>query len=103
MVCIAIMAHLPHTLRVFTLGLCEHFDPEHIRLSEVGLDVLDDALSGQRASSLEKVKVVIGSKRDFDQDDWVDMDACSRAVREMMPQSEERGILEVVEEPIVCE
>ncbi|KAI0654076.1 hypothetical protein C8Q70DRAFT_544557 [Cubamyces menziesii] len=103
MVCIAIMAHLPHTLRVFTLGLCERFDPEHIRLSEVGLDVLDDALSGQRASSLEKVKVVIGSKRDFDQDDWVDMDACSRAVREMMPQCEERGILEVVEEPIVCE
>ncbi|KAI0323444.1 hypothetical protein GY45DRAFT_1365496 [Cubamyces sp. BRFM 1775] len=99
-VCIAIMAHLPPTLRIFTLGLCEDSDVEHIMLKEVGLEALDDALSGHRFSSLEKVNIMMGSTRDWDSDAFIDMDVCAQVTRKIMPRCAERGVLEIFEEPV---
>ncbi|KAH9888796.1 hypothetical protein C8Q73DRAFT_838699 [Cubamyces lactineus] len=91
-ICIAILSHLSPTLRTFTLAIRDQVAPAHIRHRKMGLEALDEALlSKERFPSLELVVVTLRQRYHPE----APIDECERAVREVMPKCDRRGILEV--------
>ncbi|KAI0323542.1 hypothetical protein GY45DRAFT_603197 [Cubamyces sp. BRFM 1775] len=88
---IAILDHLPPTLRTLTLAFCDGVEPAHIKNRKLGLGLLDNVLSETRFSSLEMVKIVLAEEYDYEPP--VNFDECSQAARETMPKCQQRGIL----------
>ncbi|KAI0323443.1 hypothetical protein GY45DRAFT_1439593 [Cubamyces sp. BRFM 1775] len=93
--CIAILSHLPQTLRTFTLAICNEVAPAHIKSAKMGLEALDGALLEKgRFPALELVEVTLRQLYHPE----ASLDGCERAVREVMPKCDGRGILEVLKD-----
>ncbi|KAI0323543.1 hypothetical protein GY45DRAFT_1332464 [Cubamyces sp. BRFM 1775] len=86
-VCIAILANVPPTLRTLTLALFHVSGSVSIHSEKLGLGLIDNALSEERFPSLTKVNVVLY--------DSASIEESSEAVRELMSQCRQRGLLDV--------